>query len=448
MEVIDSKALMSMMFIGQILSIIVFTYYWISYRNVDSKIKTYTIGKALQAFAPLLSLLFSNDLAPFIMTITVFFFYPGIAIEAYCLVYFKQNNNRKQLLLLLAVSALALVIYAPVSGNIMQRVIVTSIYYSFIFLFIFIKSVFPKGNTNIQRLVGWIALLVFIINIIRGLASAFSNQALELYTQEVPQTLFLLAFEIVSFTFPLLFLLILQEKNTQKLHELNMTKDKIFKIIGHDLRAPISQMVQFSELLEDSFDKIGREKLITFIKDLNASSIRGFYLLENLLNWALSNTGQLHHHPENINIKGLIDDNVLLLRKQAADKRIKISVVAHYSGTIIADRNMLGTVVRNLLSNAIKFTYPEGKIEIICTKGTNELKVDFKDSGMGISPYVMNHLFCLDNNQTNPGTNNERGTGIGLLLCKEFINKHSGKIWAESEPGSGSTFSFTIPTRH
>ncbi|WP_430816508.1 sensor histidine kinase [Carboxylicivirga sp. RSCT41] len=445
MEALDSKAVISMMFIGQTLSIIIFSYYLISYRNVDSQIKIYTIGKGLQAFGPLLSLLFADDLNPLIMALTVIFFYPGIAIEAYCLVYFKQKKATNKLILLLSASALALIIYMPVSDNVMLRVIVSSVYYSFIFFFIFIKSVLPRGNTNIQRLVGCIALLIFLINIARGLSSAFSSQKLELFAQELPQTLFLLAFVIVSFTFPLLFLLILQERNMQKLHELNMTKDKIFKIIGHDLRAPICQMVQFSELLEDSFDKIGKKKLIHFIRDLNTSSIRSFYLLENLLNWALSNTGQLHHHPEDINIKELINDNVMLLNKQAADKQITISVNAHYSGTIIADRNMLGTVIRNLLSNAIKFTYPKGTIEVHCTNEADKLRLDIRDSGMGISQESMASLFNVDNNQTSLGTNNERGTGIGLILCKEFIHKHSGSIWAESEPGKGSTFSFLLP---
>jgi len=236
------------------------------------------------------------------------------------------------------------------------------------------------------------------------------------------------------------------KENEVRLSELNATKDKFFSIIAHDLRNPFNTIIGFSEILEDqikSKDYGNIEKFATLIKD---SSDQVMDLLTNLLEWSRLQTGKIQLRPECFEIGSLINRIVNLFNDTARQKKITISTEISGNEELFADLEMIDTVIRNLISNAIKFTPSGGTITILTKQTQEEQIVVIQDNGIGIKQEVIAKLFRIDENHSTLGTQNEKGTGLGLLLCKEFIEMHGGKIWVESELGKGSTFSFSIPT--
>ena len=234
-----------------------------------------------------------------------------------------------------------------------------------------------------------------------------------------------------------------------KLKELNATKDKFFSIIAHDLKSPFNLLLGFSSLLLENYSNFNEEKRKEYIKIINDSSLKTYELLENLLTWAHSQSGRIEFLPEKINIKILINEIVLLLEETAKNKNIKILNNTENDLQIFADKNMIDTVLRNLIANAIKFTPKEGDITIKAQNLLNEnndsfTEITVKDSGVGISPEIQSKLFKITENISTKGTEEEAGTGLGLILCKEFVEKHNGEIWVESEVGKGSEFIFTL----
>lgn len=237
---------------------------------------------------------------------------------------------------------------------------------------------------------------------------------------------------------------IIESKNVE-LMGLNATKDKFFSIIGHDLKNPFQSIIGFSELLEEQIkekDYNGIEEYAAIIKN---SSQRAMALLGNLLEWSSSQTGRMKFSPENFDIVPLIDEIVVFLEDSAHKKAIAISKGVPENASVFADKAMIGTILRNLVSNAIKFTHPEGHITISINQTQKDLTISVIDNGVGIKEEDRENLFRIDKNHSTKGTRAEMGTGLGLLLCKEFIEKHNGIIVVESEVGKGSIFSFTLP---
>ena len=233
--------------------------------------------------------------------------------------------------------------------------------------------------------------------------------------------------------------------NEARLHELNATKDKFFSIIAHDLKNPFNAIIGFSNLLIDQVkekDYEGIDEYATIIKD---SSLRAMSLLTNLLIWSMSQTGKMAFNPEYIELVALIEEVKALLNDSALQKTITIRTNLPHNVQVLADKEMIGTILRNLISNAVKFTQPGGMIVISVHLWEEGSVVEVSDNGMGIKKENMYKLFKIDESYATKGTQNESGTGLGLLLCKEFVEKHGGKIWAESEDGKGSKFSFLIP---
>jgi two-component system sensor histidine kinase/response regulator len=234
------------------------------------------------------------------------------------------------------------------------------------------------------------------------------------------------------------------ENQKKELISLNNTKDKFFSIIGHDLKNPFSTVIGLSELLLDDFDSFEKERLKVFIQQINKFSSNAYALLENLLQWARSQTGKLKISKNLYNLRDVVEDNIDLLSGNAKQKNITINF-PNESAFWHFDINMISTVVRNLISNAIKFTHEDGKIDIRFEERNSKLYVSVADTGMGIAKKDLPKLFKLDVNPTTIGTSDEKGTGLGLILCNEFIERHGGEIWAESEPGKGSIFKFYLP---
>lgn len=238
------------------------------------------------------------------------------------------------------------------------------------------------------------------------------------------------------------------EKITQQnlqLQQLNATKDKFFSIISHDLKGPLNSLTSFSGLLINYFDSLSKEEIQSLAKDLDKSLKNLFALLENLLEWSRSQTGAIEFKPAAFNLSELIEENIDLLSAQAGAKEIKLLYPGPQPVTVMAHKNSVTTVIRNLISNAIKFTPPGGTITLSATSSNEEALVSIADSGVGMSKEVMDKLFRIDAKHSTKGTADEKGTGLGLVLCKDFVEKNHGSIGVQSEEGKGSNFYFTLP---
>lgn len=237
----------------------------------------------------------------------------------------------------------------------------------------------------------------------------------------------------------------LLKKSENNLREINAAKDKFFNIIAHDLRSPFSSILGFSNLLEEQMETKNYEGIEEFARYIHKSASHAMSLIENLLDWSRSQTGKMEFRPEYIDIKDMIDEMLLSLNDSAKQKAINLKTFTDKNVPVIADKTMTGIILRNLISNAIKFSHKGGEIYITTIQNPEEIIVSVKDNGVGISKENISKLFRIDTNHTSLGTSGEKGTGLGLLLCKEFIEKHGGKIWVESDEGKGSTFYISLP---
>ena len=232
------------------------------------------------------------------------------------------------------------------------------------------------------------------------------------------------------------------EKANQKLQlsekhlkELNSTKDKFFSIIGHDLRNPLNALLGFSELISGNSRDYTSEEIQRYSKIINEAAKNIHLLIENLLEWSRSQSGNIDYQPERIDLSAMVSEIIKVFEIHADKKGVNL-VSEVLDGTIItADRNLLSTIVRNLVNNAVKFTPNGGQVRVFCEQSDNELIISVEDTGIGMSEEQLANLFKLDSNVTMPGTSEEKGTGLGLILCKEFVDMHK----------EGSTFSFTLP---
>ncbi|RLD80361.1 MAG: hypothetical protein DRJ10_07530 [Bacteroidetes bacterium] len=231
------------------------------------------------------------------------------------------------------------------------------------------------------------------------------------------------------------------------LQKLNATKDKFFSIIAHDLKSPFNTMLGFSEILNDNFDKYDIKEQKKLFGIVHSGIQNTYKLLEDLLLWSRSQKGIIDFNPQKVKLYELSNDIVELLTQSAESKTINIINKIPKDIYVHADKEMLSTIIRNLISNAIKFTQKEGTVEIgIQTNhGLSEHKTYVKDNGIGIPKKIQSDIFEVGESTSTKGTEGEIGTGLGLILCKEFVDKHGGKIWVESEVGKGSEFIFTLP---
>jgi PAS domain S-box-containing protein len=238
------------------------------------------------------------------------------------------------------------------------------------------------------------------------------------------------------------------ERYTEELKELNAMKDKFFSIIGHDLKNPFFVIINTSEVLYNDFNELSDSKKQELISGIKRSSERAYKLLENLLNWSKSQTGKMIFSPEVLQLKSVVKECIKLKGQQSSLKKIKLTYDIPADCLIYADINMLRTIIRNLLSNAIKYTPNEGAVNVSVSESEEYYQITVSDTGMGISPQDIKKLFRIDIKNSEIGHSNEKGTGLGLILCKEFVEKHGGKIWVESQERVGSKFSFTIPKKN
>ncbi len=232
------------------------------------------------------------------------------------------------------------------------------------------------------------------------------------------------------------------EKN---LRELNSLKDKMFSIIAHDLRGPVGNYTNLIDIILDTDDFSDTSQIKEYLKMLQKSSGSVYNLLENLLNWARSQRNEIHLTPSFFKLNDIFEENLILLSPKAKHKKINLHSVL--SNTIIGyfDYQTINLVVRNLISNALKFTPRDGEVKIDAYKNSNFIDIVISDTGIGIKTENLPTIFNPVQHFATKGTDNESGSGLGLLLCKDFVEKNGGKISADSQPGIGSTFTFSVP---
>lgn len=230
----------------------------------------------------------------------------------------------------------------------------------------------------------------------------------------------------------------------QNLEKLNDTKDKFFSIIGHDLKNPMNSIIGFSELLSDNYNKYDDEKRNKFVNIIKESAHRSNELLENLLTWAQSQSNSIEFHPTKISLKKSIEEVFGLLNVQASKNDITLQSNFSVNCNVIADQNMLLTILRNLVANAIKFSNHNSMVSVIVTPHDKFCEITVKDSGDGIPENEIEYLFDL-HNKSKITKKSKSGSGLGLILCKDFVEKQGGKIWVNSKLGEGSEFTFTLP---
>jgi len=238
----------------------------------------------------------------------------------------------------------------------------------------------------------------------------------------------------------------LQERE-KELKKLNATKDRFFSIIAHDLKNPLNALNGFASLLKEEYDEYDEEERNEIIQNIIISTENMSKLLQNLLEWSRSQMGRLSVNPEQFHPSEVINENISLLNTQAEKKKINLS----YQKTgdiqeVYADKKMISTVIRNLISNAIKFTYPNGNVTVRATQQKDQCLIEIEDTGTGMTEEEKEKIFNLGEKFNKTGTSNEKGTGLGLILAQEFIEKNKGTLQLSSKPDKGSTFWFTLPS--
>lgn len=236
----------------------------------------------------------------------------------------------------------------------------------------------------------------------------------------------------------------LSEREDQ-LEKLNIQKDKFFSIIAHDLKSPIAALKSISEYCLNEFNQMSRDELLETVKMLDDCSDNIYKLVDNLLEWSRVQSGRVAFKPEKVDLCSLVKGVIQLSYAGSMNKNIAIESECRGTLSVLVDINMIETVFRNLLSNAIKFSHPDSKIIIYGERINDIIQIRIVDQGIGMSQNILNKLFKIEENVTRSGTNNEEGTGLGLILVKEFIEKNNGNIRVESEEGKGTVFIFQLP---
>lgn len=455
----DVKTLFFLFLLGNAFNVFFFLVY-IKLYNAKRKLNFYVVSKALQTCSWLLFVLRANLPESVYVGVANVFLLSGIAMEMFLFISVGIQNTRKLMkqMILLTIACCVFFLF-----NLHQpeyvRVVIMSSFFSVIMGFACFILFKLEKSTYMQQVFGFFTVLTATLFAVRAIFAYWGKGDEGLYSQSVVQVIVYIVFFLISYTWPIIFLFLLKEQNemiieenkkqieidNKVLKELNATKDRFFSIVAHDLRGPFNAIIGYSELMKMKSRVGDYEEFDYFSGMLHDSAQRTHTLLENLLQWSRIQTGRIEFVPDFVNLDNLVESIGDLLYENLKEKNVRFAKSIIVDTDIVADRFMLETIIRNLLSNAIKFTPEGGAVLVYAEMFENVVKVVVEDSGVGIKQNRIADLFKIETNNSTKGTKNETGTGLGLILCHDFVSQHNGKIWVESVEGKGSRFIFTIP---
>ena len=326
------------------------------------------------------------------------------------------------------------------------RVTINSILYAVVAAYCFYEMLIPPDRSlRLIFHINALAILLYGLAMMTRAVVSFQQKEIDLMAPTLESIILFSAVSLSEIVLTFGFIIMVNIRLSQDLIRQNTMKDKFFSIIAHDLKNPMNNILGFSDLLAIKLNENNREEIKFISRAIKHSVIQTNNLLENLLEWALSQTGNVHFEPENINLQDIIADESEYYIPFAESKQLSFHTEKVKKINVWADRNMLKTILRNLVTNAMKYSHPGGSIHIESRQLSTLAEVSVIDVGVGIQPMMMDKLFRFDERVTTRGTHDEKGSGLGLVLCKEFVEKNKGTIWAKSEPGKGTTFYFTLP---
>ena len=368
--------------------------------------------------------------------------------ELYCISFIERKFDLKHIKRFILIPILLSIIsYFFITSSESSRIAVISLSVAIMYAFTAYILLTEIGKTKIQHITGYIFVLVSLLILTRALGALYID-GVKMYSTNYMLAIPLIFFLVLNFIIPLLLLFILNEKDNLKLNALNKGKDKFFSIIAHDLKGPFGGLQQIGELLWLNKHEITNETREKLTKALYQNSKNTFNLLDNLLKWASANSGLITYKPYQLNLHEIVLNNIRLFNSQVKLKNLRLSCDFDMDLFVYADFNMVDTVIRNLISNAIKFTPIDGRVEIVLdeiNETDNTCTIAIVDNGVGIGKDAQLKIFEIDSTVSTFGTNNEKGTGLGLKLCKEFLTINKGIIWIESNVNNGTSVYISLP---
>ena len=415
------------------------------YRENTYKFRLYIIGKLLQSFAWLFILI--RPVIPLLLSVilgnTLLFI--GLALEVYVLVNVNKKTHSKELIYLTGIAIACMVAMLLFYTPVYLRYSLHSFSIAFFVYYAAFKFVFLKERTKMMIVT---AVMVFVVGcffVIKGFTHLIDKDTSDIMIPNNTRSITIAIFFLLSYLWPIMFLLIRYEHQNKKMHLMNATRDKIFSIISHDLRSPFTALLGISGIMFDNSKKKDFNLMEKHCVLIQNTAQQSFYLLNNLMEWLQIQTGRIKFNPAEIQINPIIINLRELNQIKLEEKQLKFEMQCDSGLTINGDKFMIETILRNLIGNAIKFTKHGGEIKVVAENLNDKTKISVIDSGIGISEEDKNMILNSDTTFSKCGTNNEKGTGLGLVLCKEFIAKHKGSFHINSITGKGTTFFFIIP---
>lgn len=446
---IDIRTILFYLSLGNFFILIFLIFIGVSKSRVRSN--QFILAKLFQSIAWIL--LATREVVPGVYSfyISNFLLLVGFGAEMLSLVTYKVKWHLKAkvnyyliIFVLFGLFAFTRILYPEYS------VTIASLSTGIIFAFGGLGLITRKNHSKYSFTIGW-ANLVFSLILFTRMFSSFMN-TYDLFSRNIIEQITFISVFLILLLNTMGYLLLLKQldedeilTNNEKLEKLNNEKNKFFSIIAHDLRGPIGNLSTLGEILKDQIDDLNKEEKEKLILSINNSANETYKLLTNLLEWSQAEIDGLEVRTTKINLKELVQSNILLLQEIANAKSIELTNLIADHIYVVGDANMLNTIIRNLLSNSLKFTANRGQITIDAQNLVDGfVQVSVKDTGIGMDPDSIKKLFKIDLYYSTKGTQNESGTGLGLILCQEFVKKNEGKIWVESTVNEGSTFFFTF----
>jgi signal transduction histidine kinase len=454
---LDYPTILFFLAINNLFIISLFTYQYF-YHHKKWYLSVVTIGLLFQTISFIL--VGSRSILPFLYTVQIsnLFLISSFAVTSFGLVSFDGKIRKNILWVFSIFTVLFYISFLTVEDNNTIRIIIQIIASSFFYgigAYYLFKN---KEKHKFSIFISSVLLLYSIFQIVRASVIYHIGDSYNFLKGSSIDNWYLIIslFAISASSIGLIMLLkeidqktihlknIKIHQNKLELEELNLTKDKLFSIIAHDLRSPFNGILGFSELLIENRKKFDDAKTEKYLKVINSLAKNTLNLLDNLLQWAKTQTGQIIYKPEKTNLTSTIKEVVEAFSSIAKNKNIILNHIHSDPIEVFTDVNMLKVVLRNLISNALKFTNPGGRIELSAIQNKNNIEITISDNGVGMDEDTLNKLFKINNTLTTTGTAAEKGSGLGLILCKEFVEKLRGEIWVESILGKGSSFKFTL----